>query len=176
MKANQKFRSFKQDNHGYQKIVAGLVALLLTILIGIMVYWEVSESVDMTADTSESFTGYAASANATAWTLDLSEHPTGTTDTNVTCYNSTGKTESYPAFTLSSRTISVAGDAADEFSQVNVTYTSTGAEAADGVDSMSSTVFDLLPLVALVVVAGIILAIVLGFGGDGKGGKGKSGL
>jgi len=172
MKANRKFKSFTQDTGGYQKIIAALVALLLTILIGIMVYWEVSESIDMTADTVETFTGYSASANATAWTVDLEEHPTGTSATNVTCYNSTSKNESYPAFTLSSRTISVAGDAADEFSQVNVTYTSTGAEAADGVDSMSSTVFDLLPLIALVVIAGIILAIVLGFGGDGKGKNG----
>ena len=164
-------KSLRRNNQGYQKIVAALVALLLTILIGIMVYWEVSESVDMTADTSETFTGYSAATNATAWTVDLSEHPTGATDTNVTCYNSTSKAESYPAFTVSSRTVSVAGDAADEFDQVNVTYTSTQAEVADGIDTMSSTVFDLLPLVALVVVAGIILAVVLGFGGkDGKSG------
>ncbi|MBS3749745.1 MAG: hypothetical protein KGY67_08630, partial [Candidatus Thermoplasmatota archaeon] len=34
---------------------------------------------------------------------------------------------------------------------------------------MASTVFSLLPLVALVIVASIILAVVMGFGG-GKGG------
>lgn len=95
MKANQKFKSLRQDEGGYQKIVAGLVALLLTILIGVMVYWEVSES----------FTFSSADANT----------------------------------------------------------------SADGVDDMATTIFDLLPLIALVVVAGIILAIVLGFGGQDKG-------
>jgi hypothetical protein len=40
----------------------------------------------------------------------------------------------------------------------------------DGVTAMATTVFTLLPIVALVIVASIILAVVMGFGGGGKGG------
>jgi hypothetical protein len=38
----------------------------------------------------------------------------------------------------------------------------------DGVTSMATTVFSLLPIVALVMVAGIILAVIMGFGGGNK--------
>jgi len=95
MKANQAFKSLKQDSSGYTKIVGGLVALLLTIIIGVLVFWEVNDSI----------------------TLDSA-------DAN---------------------------------------------ESRNEMTDMASTVFSLLPLVALVVVASIILAVVMGFGG-GKGG------
>jgi len=95
MKANQSAKNFKQDTSGYTKIVGGLVALLLTIIIGVLVFWEVNDSIDLSSD-------------------DANTSRNETTD-------------------------------------------------------MASTVFSLLPLVALVVVASIILAVVMGFGG-GKGG------
>ena len=43
-------------------------------------------------------------------------------------------------------------------------------DSRDGVTAMATTVFTLLPIVALVIVASIILAVVMGFGGGGKGG------
>ena len=95
MKSNQKFRDFKSDTSGYTKIVGGLVALLLTIIVGVLVFWEMSDAI----------------------TLDSAE---GNTSKNETT-------------------------------------------------DMASTVFSLLPLVALVIVASIILGVVVGFGG-GKGG------
>ena len=58
------------------------------------------------------------------------------------------------------------------FWEVNdsITLDSTDAnESRNETTDMASTVFSLLPLVALVVVASIILAVVMGFGG-GKGG------
>lgn len=91
MKANQSFKNLKQDSSGYTKIVGGLVALLLTIIIGVLVFWEVNDSITLSS----------ADANA----------------------------------------------------------------SRDETTDMASTVFSLLPLVALVVVAGIILAVVMGFGG-----------
>jgi len=94
MKANQKFRN---DNRAYVKVVGTLVALLLTIIIGVLVFWEVSDAI--TLDT--------AKAN---------ESKNKTTDT-------------------------------------------------------ASTVFGLLPIIALVVCASIILGVILGFsGGLGRGG------
>ena len=95
MKANKKFRSFKENKAGYTQVVGGLVALLLTIIVGVLVFYQVSDSIDLSSD----------SANASK---------NDTTD-------------------------------------------------------MAETVFTLLPIVALVVVAAIILGVILGFGGSGPG-------
>jgi len=95
MKANQKVREIKSDSSANAKIVGGLVALLLTIIVGVLVFWEVNDSITLSS-------------------ADANTSRNETTD-------------------------------------------------------MASTVFSLLPIVALVIVASIILSIVLGFGG-GKGG------
>ena len=95
MKANQAIKNLKNDDKGYVKVVGGLVALLLMIIVGILVYWETSDSITL-----------------------------GSADANT---------------------------------------------SRDGVNDMATTVFDLLPIVALVLVAGIIIGVIMGFGG-GKGG------
>jgi len=93
MKANQKFI---HDDRGYTKVVGSLVALLLTIIIGVLVFWEVNDAI----------------------TLESSE----------------------------------------------------ANESRNKTTDMASTVFGLLPIVALVVVAAIILGVILGFGGGRRGG------
>jgi len=95
MKANRLVKNLKNDQKGYVKVVGGLVALLLMIIVGIMVYWETSDSIDLSS----------ATANT----------------------------------------------------------------SRDGVNDMATTVFDLLPIIALAVVASIIIGVIIGFGG-GKGG------
>ena len=52
MKANMKFRELKDDNKGYAKAVGGLVALLITIIVGILVYWQISGGITLTSDTA----------------------------------------------------------------------------------------------------------------------------
>jgi len=94
MKANRKFLDMKEDKSAYTKVVGGLVALLLTIIVGVLVFWEVNDAITL-----------------------------GSADANTSRNETT---------------------------------------------SMASTVFSLLPIVALVVVAAIILGVVLGFGG-GRG-------
>ena len=94
MKANQKIKQLQDNNKGYVKVVGGLVALLLMIIVGILVYWETSDSI-----------------------------------------------------TLSSATANT---------------------SRDGVNDMASTVFDLLPIIALAVVASIIIGVIIGFGGGNK--------
>jgi len=94
VKANQKFR---YNDKAFADTVGSLVALLLTIIIGVLVFWQVADSIEMES----------AEAN---------ESKNETTD-------------------------------------------------------MASTVFSLLPIIALVVVASIILAIVLGFGAGAGGAK-----
>jgi len=92
MKANQKFKDFTRDTSAYTKVVGGLVALLLTIIIGVLVFWEVNDAI----------------------TLDSTE----------------------------------------------------ANDSRNATTDMASTVFALLPIVALVIVAAIILGVVLGFGGS----------
>ena len=173
MKANKKTKLY-HDNHGYVKVVGSLVALLLMIIVGILVYWETQGSIDKFSEVTDTITStasgtaFSATTNASAWIVELDNSPTGTGATNITCYNSTGKTESFPTFTLSNRLVSVAADAADEFDQVNATYTSNIANTEDSTSSMAATVFDLLPIIALAVVASIIIGVIIGFGGSGK--------
>lgn len=95
MKANSKAKGIVPDKKAYTRVVGGLVALLLTIIIGVLVFWEVNDSIDLE-------------------TVAANDSRNATTD-------------------------------------------------------MAGTVFELLPLIALVVVASIILGVVLGFGGGGKG-------
>ena len=85
-----------KNNKGYVKVVGGLVALLIMIIIGVLVFWEVNDAITLSSD-------------------DANESRNTTT-------------------------------------------------------SMATTVFGLLPLIALVVVAAIILGVILAFGG-GKAGR-----
>jgi len=86
---------FKNEN-GYAKVVGGLVALLITIIVGILVYWQISGSITLTTDAANT--------------------------------------------------------------------------SRDNVNTTASTVFGLLPIIAIVVVGSILIGIVLSFAGRGKGG------
>jgi len=95
MKANKAFKKIKNDKSAYVKVVGGLVALLLMIIVGILVFWETSDSIDLSSS-------------------DANDSKNSTTD-------------------------------------------------------MASTVFDLLPIIALAVVASIIIGVIIGFGGSKSG-------
>lgn len=169
MKANQFIKCKKDD--GNVQLVGSIIALFVAIIIGIMVYFQVTGGVTAYDDTiTETFTGYAASANASAWSVTVDYSPVDSTNTNVTCYNATGPSESYPTFSLSFSTISVAADAADEFSQVNVTYVSHIASLESDATDMATTVFGLAPLIGLVLVAAVLLGVILAFGRGRRGG------
>ncbi|MBW2003754.1 MAG: hypothetical protein JRI72_03945 [Deltaproteobacteria bacterium] len=91
MKANGKFRQLRTEKSGYTQVVGGLIALLVTIGVGALVFWEIIDSFEGTSDAAND------SMNAT--------------------------------------------------------------------EDMASTVFELLPIIALVVVAAIIIGIVVKMGG-----------
>jgi heme/copper-type cytochrome/quinol oxidase subunit 4 len=92
MKANHKIKEMKQDQAGYVKIVGGLVALLLMIIVGILVFWETSDAIDLSSD--------------------------------------------------------------------------DGNDSKDKTTEMATTVFSLLPIIALAVVASIIIGVIIGFGNN----------
>ena len=88
-------RRLIKNKAAYTKVVGGLVALLLMIIVGVLVFWETNDAITLGSDTANT------SRNATT--------------------------------------------------------------------SMASTVFNLLPIIALAIVASILLAVIMGFGGGKKG-------
>ena len=99
MKANQKIKTLREDSSGLAKIIGGLVAFLVAIIIGILVFYSVNDNL--------SYSMWMGSGHAAAWN-----------NTNTT----------------------------------------------------ASTVWTLLPIIGIVVIAGIILAVIIGFGGGKRGG------
>lgn len=180
MKANQKTK-LKKNDKAYIEVIGGLVALLITIIIGLMIYFEVSTGVtSFDEDTLETFTGYTRYASAagtqtgsnfTGISITLRNSPINAANTNVTCWNeSTAQQHSYPTFSVNHRTVSFAGGAASNFTQVNVTYDTNIAVQEADTSAQAGTVFGLMPIIALVVVAAILLGVVLAFGGGKRGG------
>ena len=175
MKANNKFRTNKD---AYAQVVGGVVALLLTIVIGILVYWYISPAIAPASD-SQTFTGYtlpvgadSQGTNSSAWSITLKNLPSSSALTNVTCYNATGGNLSYPTFTLANTVVSVAAGAAEGFSQVNVSWTTKVSTEAASTNTMAGTVFGLLPIIAIVAIGGILIGLVMVFGGSrGSGGS-----
>jgi len=94
MKANKTIRGLKENKSGYAQAVGGLVALLIIIIVGIMVYWSISGGITLTSDTANT--------------------------------------------------------------------------SRDNVNTTATTVFNLLPIIAIVVVGGILIGLVIAFGGGKK--------
>ena len=69
MKANQNVRDIKEDTAAYTKVVGGLVALLLTIIIGVLVFWEVSDSITLDSDTANTSKNETTSMASTVFAL-----------------------------------------------------------------------------------------------------------
>jgi len=87
-------RKLLGNKHGYARAVGGLVALLITIIVGILVYWQISGGITLTTDTANT--------------------------------------------------------------------------SRDNVNTTATTVFQLLPIIAIVVVGGILIGLVIAFGGGKK--------
>jgi len=114
MKANASIK-LKDDKSAYARAVGGLIALLLTVIVSVLIFWQVNAAL-----------GASTAANS-IWD--------GVT-TN-------------PGY---------------EVARAARANTSRNATTA-----MATTVFNLAPLLALVVVAAIILGVILGFGGKRGG-------
>jgi len=142
-----------------------LVGFLLAVIIGVLIYFSMTENIDVFNVQTEYFTGYSHGDNATEQTVTVRYSPASKEDTNVTCWSEIDGTLSYPDFRVVFKDITIAAGSASNYTQINVTYTShAGMTEESDVTPMADTVFGLLPIVALVVVASVILVIVLGFG------------
>ena len=170
----------------YSKVVVGIVALLLAVIIGIMVYWETA-SIDQYEDSSletftsdsdgNTFTRYSGTAgsNYTGEVIELANSANSVT--NITCWNESGgsEDESYletegTHYTVNGKYLTLVGDQASNFTQVNVTYVSNIASTESGASDMASTVFSLVPIIALIVVASILIGVIYTLGSGGRKG------
>jgi len=177
MKANSKSK-LTNDNTAYVKVVGGLVALLLMIIIGVMVYWETQGSIEgfgsvteyITSD-SDGNTFVLTTSNGTGELLEL-EYSINSV-TTLTCYNSSnGSTYTLSTegtnYNTNGKFLQIEAGQGDEFNQVNVTYVPNMGAGEDSTSDMASTIFSLLPIIALAVVAAIIIGLIIGFGGSSK--------
>jgi hypothetical protein len=152
----------------YAKVVPVVIAFLVATGVGAMVLFEVLDSPDALSEELYVESTHADTTNASAWSIELDHSPTGTSGVNVTCVNISAGAESYPTFTLNRKTISVAADAANNFTQVNITYTPQSGEVGGNVRDMGETVWGILPIIALVLVASVILGIIITMGSGKK--------
>ena len=182
MKANNKSKTIKEDKEAYAKVVGGLVALMVTIIIAILVYWNISTSMPAMSTQADTFTGYtvgttnasSGGSNQTAQEVTLTYYPESIT--NITCYNATGHTFTSPTnYTTSGRVLTVPSDMRSyasanprAYTQINVTYTTKIATDTAHTNTQATTMFQLLPIIAIVVVGGILIGLVIAFGGGSR--------
>jgi len=170
MKANQSIKQLKPNNTGYVKIVGGLVALLLMIIVGVLVYYSVSDDM-IESSSTETFTYTTPQATNADLVVTLSSSPSSIT--KVWIHNSTSGASHAnvtTGITTNFKTVTVAhAGIAAEYNHAVVYYVSNTGADADSTGDMASTIFSLLPIIALAVVASIIIGVIIGFGGSKKG-------
>jgi len=168
----------------YAKLVSVVVALLVGIGVSAVVLFEIMGAPDSLADsvtdaiTSDSdgtaFTQWSPGhdgSNTTGEKIELSYNPSSIT--NITCWNESGtvEVESYLTalgtdYNLNGKYLYVLAGRADNFTQVNVTYVPLSGVVGGDVRDMGATVFELAPIIALVVVASVIIGIVVMMGNN----------
>lgn len=73
MKANQKLKLMKGDTSANAKVVGGLVALLLTIIVGVLVFWEVNDSITLSSSDANTSRNETTDMASTVFSLLPSE-------------------------------------------------------------------------------------------------------
>ena len=156
----------KRNNHaatGIVGTVAGLLAILITVLIAVMIYFNIAGVGDLALQV-ERFTP-AANTYSTSLSYGAAEVSSVTYyDANTSTWNTSSVgTTARGQYTVSGSTFTVT--LSHNVTSVNVSYYSdTGVVMKDSVNPASVTVFTLAPIIAIVMVAGVVLFIVMGFG------------
>lgn len=174
---------------GTRTAINTIVVFLLVIVIGLMVYYTVSN----TQSLSQRWTGNTsvlADPDFANFQITLDDYPDSATETRVYWWNETGQAWNNLAagtngsanhrWTLNNdRTIwfnvthNESGNTVIGMKGVNISYNNTAAVVKrDTVNPMAGTTFGLLPVIVFVMVAAIILGMVIMFGGSKKGGGG----
>lgn len=177
-------RKFAKNKNAYMKQVGALVSLLVVIIIAILVFWQTNNSLPATDSTrTEIFTGYTpdsnvagvwagTGSNASAQTVNLTYVPYSTSNStiSVVCFNSTDDSTSSPAITIANRVVTIPASPSagigtpTTYDQINVTYTTKIYQDSTQTRTQATTVFQLLPIIAIVVVGMILIGLVIKFG------------
>ena len=171
----------------YTRLVVVIVTLLVGIGVSAIVLFEIMEAPDSLADSvteyitqdsdGNAFTRYdrdgATGSNLTGEELKLSYNPSSIT--NITCYNASGteEVESYLSvlntdYSINRALLDILPGRADNFTQVNITYVPLSGVVGGDVRDMGGTVFELAPIIALVIAAATIIGIVVMMGNSRK--------
>ena len=149
-----------------------VLVLIITVIVGVMVYYNVS-TVDELDPITERFTGLV---NTTDYNMTLYAKPNsgGATDFSGTWYNSSSAawaTLAAGLYVLDETNLRLNTNTTNDglnMTAVNVTYYSiAGALNRDSIGVTVASVWAIAPLIAIVIIAGIILAVVTGFGKRG---------
>lgn len=174
------------------KTLGVVIAILVTIIIGVMIYWNIADSGQMGVVSSiQTASNGSGDVVTSRWfNYTLSYNPASASEVNVTMYNSTvgpvGCALSYvPTANISVATnrimlsIGVSNnDSAgtsyyrqNNFTQHNITYyTDTGVVVRRDINPNSQTIFTLAPLIGIVMIAAVVLSIIVLFGATKPGG------
>lgn len=147
--------------------VGMVIALLIAVIVGLMIYWNVANVSDL-----KQVTDTFACVNTSNLVTSLSylPHSSNSADLTATYYNTSAATwktlgTGIHGYVLSGTTVTVYTTWLLNISQAKfVYYSNAGVVMRDAVNPTSSTVLTLAPLIAIVLIAGIILAVVVGFG------------
>lgn len=151
----------------FAKNIGGLVAVLVIIIIGVLIYYSIASTGEMTSVT-ETFT---AGDSLSTITHTLTYRPSSVSEVNLTYYNATTVNGYAVAanLSLSGYSLTVNCTNWNQTSHAVTYYSNTGVVVRDNVNPQASTIFLLAPIVAIVIIASLILIVVTGFGGN-KGG------
>lgn len=172
MKANGK--SLMHDSLGVGTVPVSLAGILITIIITAVIFFSLT-STGQFAEITETNTVVVDADNSTVWTL--SYPPSGTSEINLTIYNSTGGPDNVTGygtasqFSLSGKVLTINTTTYNMTSLAIAYYTQTGVLTRNAVNPMATTVFGLWILVPLIVIGMLLIGImVVRSGKDGEGG------
>ena len=167
MKANR-FAKLARKNKGALDLqqVGILSAFFIVIIITVMIFWNIATSVPEIKEQTESFSITSTTSNQT-FTLSYSKVKSDTVTVEI--YNGSATTPVWRTLTSSDFTVNehantvtvLASALATNDTIAKITYKTYGAVQAGNAETMFSTVFGLLPILGLVIVASLIIAVVI---------------
>ena len=172
-------RAIKDNDKAFAQSVGAVIALLVTIIVVILVFWNITGNLSGMTEQTETFTGYtlptggdsSGGSNDTAQIINLSYVPYSTANgtISVVCYNSTGNTQTSPPVTISNRQVTIQSGSGTAnpagYDQINVTYTTMIESASTQTRTTATTTFALLPIIAIVAIGALLVGLVVAFGG-----------
>lgn len=146
-----------------------VLIILITIIVGVMIYYNINSMDELDAQNEIE----SIAATHAVQTVTLSYPVASRSYCSGTYYNHTDTTWhalTSSLYVVNGDTVTVnasqatGGRDGTNISQVNLTYYSLAGVEMTSVNGIAGSVWTLAPIIAIVIIAGIILAVVTGFG------------